>query len=83
MLPKRKPASRRGQITGTQARSAGFVAIQAQIPLAELDGYQGRLKSLTGGQGSYSMEFSHYAQAPADTQQRLASQHKAVDTEED
>jgi elongation factor G len=44
------------------------------MPLAELDDYQGRLKSLTGGKGSYSIAFSHYAQVP---QQQLASNFKA------
>jgi len=46
------------------------------MPLAELGDYQSRLKSLTAGQGSYSMVFSHYAQVSADTQARLAAQFK-------
>lgn len=71
-------AAKRGQVTGTQPRPAGTVAITGQIPLAELDDYQGRLKSLTGGQGSYSIAFSHYAQVPGNTQQQLASKYKAV-----
>lgn len=71
-------SAKRAQITGTQPRAAASVAISAQIPLAELDDYQGRLKSLTGGQGSYSIAFSHYAAVPDGTQQQLASQYKAV-----
>jgi len=70
-------ASRRGQVTGTQPRADGTVAISGLIPLAELGEYQGRLKSLTGGKGSYSITFSHYAQVPAQTQQHLASHFKA------
>ena len=69
-------ASKRGQVTGTQARGPDVMAITGQVPLAELVDYQSRVKSLTGGQGAYSMEFSHYAQVPAATQQQLASQHK-------
>ena len=69
-------AAKRAQITGTQPRPAASVAISAQIPLAELDDYQGRLKSLTGGQGSYSLAFSHYAQVPDSTQHKLANQYK-------
>jgi elongation factor G len=69
-------ASKRGQVTGTQPRPAGAVAVSGLIPLAELDDYQGRLKSLTGGQGSYSIAFSHYAQVPGNTQQQLASDYK-------
>jgi elongation factor G len=71
-------AAKRGHVTGTQPRPAGTAAISGQIPLAELDDYQGRLKSLTGGVGSYSIAFSHYAQVPGNTQQQLASDYKAV-----
>jgi elongation factor G len=71
-------AAKRGHVTGTQSRPAGSAVISGQIPLAELDDYQGRLKSLTGGVGSYSIAFSHYAQVPGNTQQQLASDYKAV-----
>ncbi len=59
------------------------MAIGGKVPLAELDDYQGRLKSLTGGQGSYSIAFSHYAPVPANTQQQLASQFKMVALDDD
>ena len=59
------------------------MAISGLIPLAELDEYQGRLKSLTAGKGSYSISFSHYAQVPAQTQQQLASQFKAESLADD
>ena len=71
-------ATKRGHITGTQARPGSAVAIHGVAPLAELDDYQGRLKSLTGGKGSYSITFSHYAQVPAATQQELAGKYRAV-----
>jgi elongation factor G len=71
-------SSKRGQVTGTQPRGAGSMSIGGKIPLAELDDYQGRLKSLTAGQGSYSIRFSHYAAVPAATQQQLAAQNKPV-----
>ena len=76
-------SSKRGQVTGTQPRGAGTLALSGKVPLAELDDYQGRLKSLTGGQGSYSITFSHYAPVPSATQQHLASQHKTVGLEDD
>ena len=76
-------SSKRGQITGTQPRSVGNMSISGKVPLAELDDYQGRLKSLTGGQGSYSISFSHYAPVPIPTQQLLASQRKVVSVEDD
>ena len=76
-------ASKRGHVTGTEPRASGSMAITGQAPLAELDGYQSRLKSLTGGQGAYSIAFSHYAQVPPATQHQLAAQHKTVHVEED
>ncbi|MDR3368461.1 elongation factor G [Rhodoferax sp.] len=69
-------ASKRGHITGTQPNPMGTVAISGQMPLAELGDYQSRLKSLTGGQGSYSLAFSHYAQVNDDTQARLVGAFK-------
>ena len=76
-------SSKRGQVTGTQARGVGTMSIGGKVPLAELDDYQGRLKSMTGGQGSYRIEFSHYSAVPAATQQQLASQHKTVNLDEE
>jgi elongation factor G len=76
-------ASKRGHVTGTQPRGVGVAAITGQVPLAELDDYQSRLKSLTGGQGAYSIHFSHYAQVPPSVQQQLATHHKAVRVEEE
>ena len=76
-------SSKRGHVTGTQPRAAATSAISGQIPLAELDDYQGRLKSLTAGQGTYSIEFSHYAQVPAQTQAQLTSAHKSVNLDDE
>lgn len=76
-------AGKRGHVTNTQARGQGLMAILGQVPLAELEDYQSRVKSLTGGQGSYSMVFSHYAPVPPATQQLLATKHKATRQEED
>lgn len=66
-------ASKRGQITGSHARSGASMSINGLMPLAELGDYQSRLKSLTGGQGSYSLMFSHYAPVSPEVQARLAS----------
>jgi len=76
-------ASKRGHVTGTQPRGVGTTAITGQVPLAELDDYQSRLKSLTGGQGAYSIAFSHYAPVPTTTQQQLVVQHQSVRVEEE
>jgi elongation factor G len=69
-------ASRRGQVSGTRSDSSGALTVLAQAPLSELASYQSRLNSLTGGQGRYTIAFSHYEQVPPNLQAQLASQYK-------
>ena len=69
-------SSRRGRIAGTDAGPRGMSIIKAQVPLAELDGYESQLKSMTGGHGSYSVELSHYDPVPGDIQQKLQAAYK-------
>ncbi len=76
-------SSRRGQITGTRGLSAGVSVVMAIVPLSELRDYQTRLKSLTGGHGTYSIELSHYEPVPAHTQAELVKMYKVHATEED
>jgi len=71
-------ASRRGQVSGTTS-SSGALAVVAQAPLSELSSYQSRLNALTGGQGRYTIAFSHYEAVPPNVQAQLASQHKIRD----
>jgi elongation factor G len=68
-------ASRRGQVSGTTS-ATGALAVVAQAPLSELASYQLRLNALTGGQGRYTIEFSHYQPVPPTIQAQLASQYK-------
>jgi elongation factor G len=75
-------SGRRGHITGTDGRGHGLAAITGEVPLAELNDYQSRLKSLTGGQGSYTIEFARYAPVPGNVQQQLASRFQLHDEEE-
>ncbi len=69
-------SSRRGQVTGTRGLQPGVLAITGLAPLAELEGYSARLKSVTGGHGSWSMQLSHYEQAPPNLQQQLVAEYK-------
>ncbi len=69
-------ASRRGQVSGTEAASPGALRVLAQAPLSELASYQTRLNSLTGGQGRYTLAFSHYESVPPTVQAQLASQYR-------
>lgn len=75
-------SGRRGQITGHQSGRGGMLVVQGQAPLAELENLQSRLKALTGGQGSYTLEFSHYQQVPPNVQQQLAARHQPVSDEQ-
>ncbi|MDD2744669.1 MAG: elongation factor G, partial [Rhodocyclaceae bacterium] len=75
-------SSRRGHITGTDGRGHGQAAISGEVPLAELNDYQSRLKSLTGGQGSYTIEFARYSAVPPNVQQQMASKFQLHDDDE-
>jgi elongation factor G len=55
--------SRRGQIRAQEERH-GDIAVDALVPLSEMFGYVGDLRSKTSGQASYSMEFDSYAEVP-------------------
>ena len=66
-------SSRRGRVVSTDAVSGGRMMISGQAPLAEMTDYQSRLKSVTGGEGSYNMEFANYKPAPAAIQKQLMS----------
>ncbi|RUA15854.1 MAG: elongation factor G, partial [Clostridia bacterium] len=56
--------SRRGQVEGLEPHSRGMQSVRAVVPLAEMFGYATRLRSITQGRGTFSMEFSHYAPVP-------------------
>jgi elongation factor G len=57
--------SRRGRVQGLESRAAAQV-IQAEVPLASMFGYVNSLRSMSQGRANYTMQFSHYAEVPAD-----------------
>ncbi|KIH77852.1 translation elongation factor 2 (EF-2/EF-G) [Geoalkalibacter ferrihydriticus] len=61
---------KRGQVEGMLSRGDTDV-IRAKVPLVEMFGYMTELRSATKGRGSYSLEFSHFDQAPAETLRRF------------
>jgi elongation factor G len=69
-------ASRRGRVSGQEMLPGGMMVIKAQVPLSEVSNYNSQLKSVTGGQGSYSMELSHYEPTPPNVQQQVIDQYK-------
>jgi elongation factor G len=70
---------RRGQLTDTGDARAGMIVINARAPLAELSDFQSRLKSITGGQGSYTLCLSEYEAAPPAVQHELMAAFKPQD----
>jgi elongation factor G len=75
-------SSRRGHITGTNPRPGNTASITGEVPLAEIADYASRLKSMTGGQGAYTIEFARYAQVPPQVQQKLAAAFRPREEEE-
>jgi elongation factor G len=51
-------------VSGTEALGQNRIVVSGQVPLKEMQAYHSRLKSLTGGDGSFTMDFSHYAEVP-------------------
>lgn len=74
--------TRRGRMEGMDTLPGGMTSIQARAPLAELMTYARALSSMTGGQGAYTMDYSHYEQVPGNEQQKIiasAVHHKEED----
>ena len=67
--------SRRGHIEGMESRGSTQV-VRAFVPLANMFGYATDLRSMTQGRASYSMEFAHYAEVPAQVAQELVQKSK-------
>ncbi|MEW4570750.1 elongation factor G [Tautonia sp. JC769] len=69
-------STRRGHITGMDALPGGLQIIKATVPLAEVLSYSSTLKSMTGGQGSYVLEFHSYQPVPAHVQQQIVDKYQ-------
>jgi elongation factor G len=74
---------RRGRVLGMNPIAGGKQEIVADIPMSELYGYSTDLRSMTGGIGEFSFEFTRYEQAPSDVQQKVIEENvKEEQTEE-
>ena len=65
----------RGRVSGNEVMSHNLVRISAEVPVSEMDDYQAKLKSLTGGTGSFTMSFDHYEPAPPPIQKELTERY--------
>ncbi len=66
---------RRGMIKDQEPTSTG-VRVKADVPLAEMFGYIGHLRTMTSGRGQFSMEFSHYLPCPAQVAEDVIAEAK-------
>lgn len=74
-------SGKRGRISATDALPGGISRVSGLVPLSELNGFQSHLKSITGGVGAYTIDFSHYDPVPAKIQQELMQAFKPTDTD--
>lgn len=65
--------TRRGRMEGMDPRPGNMTTVEARAPLSELMTYARSLSSMTGGRGSFTMEFSHYDQVPSHEQQKIVA----------
>ena len=73
-------SSRRGRVQASEAQGSTQI-IQAQVPMSEMLEYASILTSMTGGKGSFHMEFSHYDEVPAAQREKLVTQFKPAQGE--
>ena len=69
-------SSRRGRVGSGEAQGTSQV-IAAQVPMSELLEYASALTSITGGQGEFHMEFSHYDEVPAHVREKAIAEAQA------
>ena len=87
-IPERFVGDVTGNLSGHRGRILGITqagrmqALTAEIPLAEVRGYSAELQSMTGGEGTFTMESSHYEVVPSHIQVQIIAQHKAEKEQE-
>ncbi len=73
-------SSRRGRVQSSEAKGSTQV-IQAQVPMSEMLEYASQLTSMTGGQGEFHMEFSHYDESPSHVREKVIAEAQAAQAE--
>jgi elongation factor G len=68
--------SRRGRTQGMEPKGS-LSSIKAQVPMTEMLSYEPTLTSMTGGRGSFHMEYSHYEEVPSHLIQKIVAERKA------
>ncbi|MGP1346927.1 MAG: elongation factor G [Phycisphaerales bacterium] len=75
-------SGKRGQVLDTDMLPGDMCIIHAKVPLAEMNAYSSQLKSITAGQGSFVMDYSHDEQTPPNVQQEVIAAFKPEDDED-
>ncbi|WP_298068053.1 elongation factor G [uncultured Mailhella sp.] len=70
-------SSRRGKVLGSDSQS-GITELKANVPMSEVLRYAPDLRSMTGGQGVFTMEFDHYEEAPQPVVDKVVAAHQAA-----
>ena len=68
-------AGKRGRIQGTDMLAGDMAMIDALLPLAEINSYANQLKSMTAGQGTFTMQMSHFDAMPTHLQEKICADH--------
>jgi elongation factor G len=76
-------SGRRGRVLGMESAGGDLQTVTAEVPLAEVSTYARTLSSITGGQGSYAMEFSHYDVVPGNVQKEIIEKAQLKEEEEE
>ncbi len=76
-------SGRRGRVLGIDSAGGDLQTVIAEVPLAEVTTYARSLSSMTGGQGSYSIELSHYDVVPGNVQQEIIAKAQVKEEEEE
>jgi elongation factor G len=70
-------SSHRGRLSGMSAEH-GIQTLEAQCPLAVMLDYSTQLRSMTAGEGTFTMEFAHYEAVPPQLQAEIVQKRKAI-----
>jgi elongation factor G len=76
-------SGRRGRVLGMDSAGGDMQTVTVEVPLAEVTTYARTLSSVTGGQGSYTMEFSHYDVVPGNVQREIIEKAQLAEEEEE
>lgn len=75
-------SGRGGRVSGSDPAGGGLQTVHCEVPLRSVTTYARTLSSMTGGQGSYTMDFSHYEIMPPNVMQEIVAKAKVEEEEE-